>query len=391
MTSARLVFQHIRARPARSLMVLGFAALSLFVFGFLRSVVTSLDAAVKSVSADRLVVSSAVSLFSQLPASYREPIESIEGVRSVSRWTWFGGHWRDPKYFFPSLATDLDVFLAQFPEVLVDEDAKQALLSDRRGCLIGEGLAREHGFKVGDTIPLVGTFYPLPDKEPWEFVVRGIYRIEDPVLPDKALFFHWTYLDEMRQRIPASAGLASSVSMFRVRLAPGTSADEACARIEARYDAGPQRVRAQTESQFRAQRIRSMGDVPGLLAWIGGAVFLAMMLSVVNATAMAARERAREAGILKALGFPDRSVASLLVAESCALVGVGGLLGILLCAATAVIWKRALLTMLPAYRVEPQTIAMGIVISLAMGAVGGLLPSLNLMRLRPVAVLREDA
>ncbi len=391
MNSSRLVFRHLTARPGRSLLVLGFAALSLFVFGFLRSVVTSLDAAVKSVASDRLVVSSAVSLFSELPASYTEPIAGVSGVESVSRWTWFGGYWRDPGNFFPSLATDLDVFLRQFPEVLVTPEEREALMADRRGCLIGEGLARAYGFKVGDTIPMIGTRYPLPNRAAWEFTVRGVYRIGDPVLPDKALFFHWTYLDEARGTIPSMKDLPASVSLFRVRLAKGASFDAACAAIEARYDAGPQRVKAQTESQFRAERLQSFGNVPTLLAWIGGAVFLAMLLSVVNAMAMAARERSREAGVLKALGFSDRSVGRLVVLESMALVGLGGLVGILACAATTALWKRFFTSLLPTYRVTPETIALGVAISVSIGALGGVLPALRLWRLRPVAVLREDA
>ena len=119
---------------------------------FVKKTAPSLDEAVKSAASDRLVVSSAVGLFAELPASYREGLLEIDGVKSVNRWSWFGGVYKDPKNFFPRMGVDLETLLAQYPEIVVPADQRAALLAERRACLVGTGLVQKFGIAVGDTV-----------------------------------------------------------------------------------------------------------------------------------------------------------------------------------------------------------------------------------------------
>jgi putative ABC transport system permease protein len=387
----RLVWRNIARHPVRSFLVFAFAALSLFVFGFLRSIVTSLDEAVRSASTNRLVVSSAVGLFAELPATYREALLEVPGVESVNRWSWFGGTYRDPKNFFPRMAIDLDVFFRQYPEVVVPEEQKKALLEDRRGCLVGTGLVSKFGFAVGQTVSLEGTLYRHPRGLAWDFLVRAVYTTTTPAFQDKGLWFHWDYLQEVRGADPTYEGVPATCTLFMVGVAPGWSAADVAAAIERRWEGGPVRAHAQTEAAFRAERVAAFGNVPTLLGWIGGAVFLAMLFSVVNAASLAARERAREVGVLKALGFRDGTAARLVLWESVLVVGAGGLVGIAVARATAESWKVVFAGALPNYFVTDATVVLGTAIAVAIGFLGGLVPAARLTRLAPVAVLREDA
>jgi putative ABC transport system permease protein len=387
-TTSLLVWRNLWRHPARAVLTFLFAALALFLFVFLRSVVTTLDAAVKFAASNRLATQSAVSLFIHLPESYRQRIATVEGVESVSPWTWFGAHHRDPSEFFAQFAVDLDVLFRQYGEVVVPDDQREALLSDRQGALVGAELASQFGWKVGDRVPLVPHIYQLPGGGSWEFNVRAIYRSTKPNVDEKTMFFHDTYFREVVRHGIGDIGIGANIYM--VKVAPGFRSEDVAAAIDAAYENGPQRTRTQTEAAFQAQFVSMMGNIPVFLGLIGGAVIFAIFFSVLNTSQMAARERSREVGILKALGFRDALAGRLLVAESMFLVGAGGLVGLAVGLLTTPFFRRMFGTQVPNYFVHETTIALALVVSLAIGLVGGLFPALRLKRLRPVQVFREE-
>ena len=135
----------------------------MFLFCFLRSIVTSLEAAVTASATDRIVVGSAVSLFQSLPISYREKIRGLESVENVTTFTWFGGRYQGPQGFFAQFGTDPKSLLEIYPEVDMAEEEKAAWLADKQGAIIGRGLADKYGWKVGDTVPLIGEVHVVVD------------------------------------------------------------------------------------------------------------------------------------------------------------------------------------------------------------------------------------
>lgn len=392
MSLRRLVLRNLLRHPVRAALLFGFAMLSLFVGVFLRSIVTTLSEAVRNASTNRLTVQSAVSLFAELPSSYREVIAQTPGVELVNRWSWFGGTYRDPSNFFPRMAVDMDVLFRQYPEMELPASQRAAVLEDRRGCLIGSGLADKYGFRLGDAIPIMGTTYATQDGRPWEFTVRGIYRSLDASFNDKIMFLHWALLDETRRGTAdvLASPMGQTVTLYMLKVAPGVDPIAVASAVDARYAAGPMRTHTQTESAFRAERVGALGNVTALVGWIGTAVVLAMLLSVGNSMGIAAAERSREVGILKALGFPDGTASRILLFESLAVVGTGGVAGSVLAWATVPVFRVALVGMLPSYNVLPSTVLLGAGLALLVGLVGGLLPALRMARVHPLAVLREE-
>jgi putative ABC transport system permease protein len=375
--------------PARSTLTFLFAALALFLFVFLRSVITTLDAAVKMAASNRLATQSAVSLFVHLPQAYRAKISQVPGVESVSPWTWFGGHYQDPSAFFAQFAVDLGTTFEQYPELVVPPEQKASLLSERQGAMVGADLARQFDWEVGERVPLVPHIYALPGGRSWDFDVRAIYRSSKPNLDEKTLFFHDDYFREVvRGALGEDVGIGANVYM--VKVAPGHHAEDVAAAIDAVYENGPQRTRTQTEAAFQAQFVSMMGNIPVFLGWIGGAVLFAIFFSVLNTSQMASRERSRDVGILKALGFRDALAGRLLVAESMLLVGAGGIVGTAVGLLTVPFFRRVFGTQVPNYFVEGTTVALALAVAAAIGLLGGIFPALRLRRLKPVEVFREE-
>lgn len=153
-------------------------------------------------------------------------------------------------------------------------------------------------------------------------------------------------------------------------------------------------VRRETEyyaaqSATLTNLIRTIGFAIAALMAIG-AVFGAI-LTMYTAVAT----RAREIATLRALGFNAGAVLVSVLAESLALAALGGLAGGLLAYAgfngyqTSTINFQTFSQVAFAFRVTPELLVLGLVWSLAMGLIGGLLPAIRASRLPISQALRE--
>ena len=382
---------------------LTFASLfvALFLFCTLVSVVTSTQAAVSSSASNRIITQSAVSLFVELPRDYLGKIRSVPGVEQVTRFQWFGGYYQEPTNFFAQFGVDQDVFFDMYAkdvEVLEGPGGETgpaardavvaAMAADRRAAIIGEGLMRKYGWKIGDTVPLIGTIFPMLDGSAWDFVVVGSYRPLKSNVDDATLWFRYDYVAEM-----VDGGLAAGprgVGVYSTNVAPGHEPAQVIAEIDALFANGPQVTMTSTEAAFQASFLSMLGNLPFFLGTIGGAVVFAVIFSVVNTMLMSARQRLREAGILKALGYSDGSLARLMLGESLLLSVLGGLSGTLFAWGIDEGFRRALGSFLPTYHVEPATVFAGLGISVAIGVVAGVAPAVMSARLRPTEALRSE-
>jgi putative ABC transport system permease protein len=389
----QLVRRNLWRHPIRTALTFAFSALALFLFVFLRSAVTTLDAAARSAATNRLAVQSSVSLYVYMPEWYRGKIEQVKGVESVDPWVWFGGTYQKPENFFAQFAVDLPTHIRQYPELVIDPEQMKTLLATRTGCLVGYEEAEKFGWKVGDKVPIMSSIYSLGRGQAWDFTLCAIYRSTRENLDNKTMFFHWDYLQEMRKKLREQGydATGQDVPVFMTKVAPGFDPETVLAAIDNVFDAGPMRTRTQTEAAFQAQFASMLGNLPVLLAWIGGAILFAIFFSVLNTAGMAGRERARDAGILKALGFRDRMAAGMLLLECMLVVGLGGVVGALLGWASDAFFRDHVSDMMPGYHAESRTVLLGVGIALAIGLVGGLVPAWRLAKLRTVDVLRRDA
>ena len=384
----KLLLRNVLRHPIRALLTIGSVAVAVFLLCILDASYRGLDAAVADASKTRLWVQSAVSLFVDLPESYQAKIESVPGVKDVVRFQWFGGIYQDPSNFFAQFAVDSDKWARNYPEVRMIEGSIADWEKARTNCIIGKDLASRFGWRVGDHVPLIGTIFARLDGSVWDFTVAGIYESESVNVDQGTMFFHFQYLRESLE-LGAVQG-PSGVGVYLTCLHPGQDPTPVIAGIEQTYENGPQRVRATTEAEFQRQFVTMLGSVPTLLASIGGGVLFAIFFAVLNTILMAARERTRDVGILKALGFTNGAIGSLLLVESMILCILGGSLGALLAlAANRPLWT-VLNGFIPGFSIHGAVAISGVVLSLLLGTLAGLLPALRMKSLPPVTALRME-
>jgi putative ABC transport system permease protein len=120
---------------------------------------------------DRLMIINRTSLIQPLPLPYRDRLQRIPGITSVTFASWFGGVYQDEKNFFAQFRDRLRHLPYRLSGVKIPDAQWQAFLADRAGCVAGAALAKRFGWKIGDRIPQGHRVSRV-----WEFNLEAIYE-----------------------------------------------------------------------------------------------------------------------------------------------------------------------------------------------------------------------
>jgi len=142
-------------------------------------------------------------------------------------------------------------------------------------------------------------------------------------------------------------------------------------------------------NQYNSVLLAATIFVTAILA-VGG------VFGVMNTMFAAISQRTRDIGVLRLMGYRRRDIVASFLAEAMLIGLIGGLLG---CCIGSVVDGQSATSILAAgggggktvvltITVSTTVIASGLLLTLVMGFVGGLLPSLNAMRLSALDALR---
>jgi putative ABC transport system permease protein len=354
-------------------------------FGLLRTIVDAWYAGANASSSARLVTRSAVSLVFPLPLTYAPKLRQVPGVAAVTWANWFGGVYVSERNFFPQFAIDAPSYLDMYPEFVLSDDERKALLADRKGAIVGRKLAEKYGWKVGDQVPLRGTIYPGT----WTFTLRGIYDGADATVDTSTMFFHWGLLNETIKRLYPRR--ADQTGVFIERLADPQQAAEVSQAIDATFRNSLAETRTETEKAFQLGFVAMADTILFAIQAVSFVVIVIIMAVMANTMAMTARERSAEYATLKALGFGGGFVAALIFAESIAIALAGGLLGIALTFPLTDTFAATVGSFFPSVTVGGETVALQLAAALAVGLVAASLPAWRAARMRIVDGLRAVA
>ncbi len=352
------------------------------LFGMLDSVRVAFNAGTNVAGYDRLIVASRLSITQMLPYSLTQQVEATPGVKQAVYAAWFGGYYRDPKDFFPNFAVGPG-FFDLYPEYDIPRAQVKAFADTRDGAVVGEALAKQNGWKIGDTIPLQATIFPTKGGNAWTFKLVGIFKVKDQKRrgEEKQLVFNWKYFDE------ANDFVKSRVGWYIVKLDDPSKGTQVARAIDAISENSDHETKTQTEQAFNQAFVKQFADIGLIVTAIMAAVFFTLLLLTGNTMAQAVRERIPELAVLKTIGFSNRSVLWLVLAESMLLVVLGGLIGLGIAGLMIAVVSQMSGGMIQLDTVPTETWLMGIGLMLAIGLVVGLLPALRAMRLNIVDAL----
>jgi putative ABC transport system permease protein len=317
--------------------------------------------------------------------SYRGKIAKVEGVEAVIGSMWFGGVYKDPKNFFAQFAVDTDQFFQIYAEIAVPEDQKQAFIQDRTGALAGENLAQRFGWKVGDKIPIQGALFDFP----LDLTLRGIYSGGGD--DGSTFYFHWEYFNEGMKKLFGAGEGVNFTGFYTARAVSAEQVPAIAERVDALFRNTSAPTKTESERAFVLGFVSMMGNIRMLVTSICSVVIFTIILVAANTMAMSIRERVREIGILKAVGFRKSQVLLLLLGESVLLAVGGALLGSL---AAKVIFSGARLAaatggMITRIQVTPMTLLFCCSIGLFVGIISAGIPAWQAARRHVVDALRD--
>ena len=380
----QLVWAALLRRKTRTLFTLLSVVAAFLLFGLLDSVRGAFSGAGASVNGvHRLVTISKITFTMQLPKSLLERIRAVPGVADVTYANWFGGIYQDPKNFFPNEAVSPN-FLDAYPEWHLSAEQRAAFRNTRTGAVVGEKLAKQFHWKLGDRIPLQGTIFPQKDgSNTWTFDLVGIYTVSDPKqkAQENALLFNWDYFDEAR------AFGNGSVGWYVVQVADPSKADAIAQAIDAISVNSDHETKTQSERAFQLAFLSQFGDIGLIVGAIMAAVFFTLILLTGNTMAQAVRERIPELAILKTIGFTSGSVLGLLLAESTLLLLLGGVAGVLIAGSVAGGLEATTGAVFPPIVRSPAVWARSLGLMVLIGLVVGAMPAYRGLRLRIVDAL----
>ncbi len=384
------ILKHLKKNWIRTVSTVLAMALCIFLISTLQTLLAAFYSGLDRASTERLVTRNKVSLVFPLPLAYEGRLLSIPGVRRVAKSNWFQGvrgSNGDMKDFFPNFAVDAEPYLAMYPEYGLTPAQKQAFLSDPRGCIIGEDIAKKFGWKPGSVIQLESTIPPYRIGKPFEFVVSAVYTVDEQKYPGhskQVMLFHWKYLYEATNR-------RASVGTYVVQIANPNQAAAMAAAIDKTFENSDAETKTETEGQFIAGFIKMIGDLALILNSIGLAVAFTILAVSANTMSMSIRERRKEIAVLKTLGFSSALVLTLVLGEALVIGLTGGALGVAF--SSFAVAKASTLPGLNGFgatlRLSPSLMAGMFGLSALIGLLAGLTPAVSAYRSNITAMLRQ--
>ena len=377
-----LIWGNLTRKKLRTALTLLTILVAFGLFGLLCAIKQALVGNVALAGADRLIVRHKVSIIQLLPVSYQARMERIPGVALAVHQTWFGGIYQDPKNFFMQCPVVPEEFMAMFPEFRLPPEQMQAWLKTRTGAIVGRTTAERFKWKIGDKIPIRS---PIWGQKTWEFDLVGIFDGRDKGTDTTGMFFRYDYFDEFRQRQNWGKGL---VGWYTIRAKDPAQAADLARRVDEEFANSPAETKTEPEGAFIQAWANQIGNIALIVACILAAVFFTILLVTGSTMSQAVRERIGELGVLKAIGFTNGQLLSLVLAESCLLSLLGGGLGL---GFAWLLIARGDPTggLLPLFHLPTGDLLIGVGLSLALGVLTGVFPALQAMRLRVADALRR--
>lgn len=379
-----IAMRNMRRQRRRTIFTALTFAVAVFIYTVLVAVPLTMDRIADNASKGlRLVVTERNN--NRLPAKYCNPIRKMPHVLGCAAEILWSGVYRDPRDpviaygvtpDLPSVASSSDYFV---PQDLVKE-----FYSDRRTVMIGADLMHHYGWKLHEPITLRD-----PENSKLTFTFIPIVELPTDYLT-RAFWFNRKMLDDAVKDL-YGVDIQDRAAFLVVRVDRAENMGLVASEIDENFHNSEAETETNTESDSISNVITNIGDVKTIIYSLCVVILLTMLLIAANSMAMMVRDRTGEVAVMRALGFQQAHIATLLLSEAAFIGLVGGSLG-----AVAALWKfghgmtlGAVTGMLGYMEVRPETALAAMVVALIVSIMAAALPVLRAMRIAPATAFRK--
>jgi putative ABC transport system permease protein len=383
MNDFTLVRKNLLRRKLRAFLMIFAIFIAFLIYGVLGAVQHAFTGDNTTVADNRLVTVNKISFTQTLPVSYVERIRAVPGVDKVSFANWFGGYFQETKNQIFTFAVEPQSWLDTHPEFVISDDERKAFVTNRTGALVGKKTADKYGWKLGDQIPLSSNIYTNKNTggHVWDMTVVAIYTGDDENVDTTRLMFNHGYYDES-----VTFG-RDTVGFIVLNTVDAKLNDQVIKAIDAMFANTEYETTTDTAKAFNKAFAQQFGNIALIVTLVVGAAFATILMIVGNTMVMAIRERTREIGVLKSLGFPSPRILRMVLGESILLAFIGGVLGIAGAAFVIKVVGKVGGDFFRDLQLSTDILVTSAVLMVALGLITGLIPALNAMRLTIVTAL----
>jgi putative ABC transport system permease protein len=378
-----LIRKNLFRRKLRAILMIVSILIAFAIFGVLASFERAFNAGQDRATADRLVVVNKINFTQPLPISYYNRVAAVDGVAQVTHLNWFGGYYQEPRNFLIALAVEPESYMKlRDSDFVFSPEARSAFIRERTGVLIGERMLEKWGWKVGDHLPISSNIYSRKNgSHTWDFTIVGSFAGRTPQSDSNLMLLSYDYFDETR-----SFG-KDQIGWLALRTTSVAVNDRVTKTIDEMFANSPYETATDSEKAFNKAFAAQLGNIALIVGLVVGAAFVTILMIVGNTMVMTVRERTREIGVLKTLGFSGGRILRMVLGESILLALLGGLPGLGIAFVLIANMRDSLMSFVPTLSLAPDIAVAAVGLMVVLGILTGLVPALGAMRLNVVTAL----
>ncbi|WP_417496867.1 ABC transporter permease [Maricaulis sp.] len=382
MNDFTIIRKNLFRKKMRAILLIFSIMIAFLIFGVLGAFYSAWTAGTSSAADNRLVTVNRINFTVSMPFAYWGRVQGVEGVTGVSHASWFGGYYQEPANFVQTFAVDPESWLGVYSELTMPDEQRAAFFNTRDCLLVGNDLAAQYGWSLGERIPLLSNIWQKQDgSASWDFEICGLFDAEDETIPTNYAMFHYDYYNE------ALAFNRDNIGWMVLTTADASQNDRIMREIDALFANSPAETETSTEAAFNEAFAAQFGNIALILLFVVGAAFMTILMIVGTTMVMAINERTKEIGVMKTLGFPAPRIFRMVLIESILLSLVGGLLGLGLAALAVTGSAEAMAAFLPGFSMPSLVLGLGLALAIALGFITGIIPAINAQRVTIVTAL----
>jgi len=379
MKYAALVFKNLVRSKRRTFLTVLSIAVSLFIFSALVSVPTVADQILgNTASSTRIAMHNKAGLAYSIPVAYKQRVATLPHVEVVVPESWFGGVYHEVSDQFPNLAADPADVDKMWPDWGISPEQFEQFKKIRTAALVGEETMKRFHLHLGQQIQLRGTLYPFN-------VTLQIVGTIGGKAPPNFLLFRRDYLEE-------AAGRPGIVDNMWIKVDKPESVPQVIATIDEGFANSSAETLSESEAAFIGGFLEQYRMFFRMAELLGFIVVLTIGLVAANTAAMSIRERRGEIAVMRSMGFPSRTILSLLLSESILIGLIGGVIG---CGSAYVVLKVFSIGNvggpLGTIRMPPAVLVETLIASALIGLFSAMVPASSAARRNIVDALRTVA
>ncbi len=375
MTDFGLIRHNLFRKTLRTILMLVAIMIAFLVYGLLGSFDKLWNSGEDLAAADRLITVNRINFTVSMPYAYINRVRALEGVKNATWANWFGGYYQEGRNQIQTFAVDPETYLEAYPELLLPDDQRADFLNDRSSIIVGEPIANQFGWELGQTIPLKSNIFSNVDGgDTWQFRIAGIFTGEEAQTQTNYAVFHW---ENFNESITFGQDL---IGWMIINTTSPDVNDQVATSVDEQFANSSAETETSTEAAFSKAFIAQIGNISLMVRSIMAAGFLTILMIVGTTMVMTIRERTKEIAVLKTIGFAPARIFRLVVGETLLLVVIGGVIGLGFSWLFVKGLGASMEAFLPGYVMTWDVALAAVAIMIGLGLVTGFFPAFNAMR-----------